>query len=174
MLANLTPFPRDSSGLLVGRDRPWKESHRHYSHLLAIYPLSLITPDTRDGRSLIETSLRTWEGVPALFRGYSFTGGAAMHAMLGGGDSALARTNRFLDAPRYMEPNTLYAEAGPVIETPLAAATTMQELFFRIGAAPFVCSRRSRPHGATPRSTSSARTARFSSALFAEADARPG
>jgi hypothetical protein len=30
-----------------------------------------------------------------------------------------------------MEPNTFYAEAGPVIETPLAAAATMQELFLQ-------------------------------------------
>ncbi|HEX9483765.1 MAG TPA: alginate lyase family protein [Gemmatimonadaceae bacterium] len=131
VLGNLTPFPADSTGLLVGRDRPWKESHRHYSHLLAVYPLGLITPDSASGRSLIERSLTTWEGVPSAFRGYSFTGGASMHAILGHGDSALVRLNRFLDAPRYMEPNTFYAEAGPVVETPLAAANTMQELFLQ-------------------------------------------
>jgi hypothetical protein len=131
VLANLTPFPQDSTGLLVGRGRPWKESHRHYSHLLAIYPLGLVTPDSVAGRALIERSLAAWEGAPALFRGYSYTGGAAMHAMLGHGDAALERMNRYLDAPRYMEPNTFYAEAGPVIETPLAAAATMQELFLQ-------------------------------------------
>ncbi|HEX2717361.1 MAG TPA: alpha-L-fucosidase, partial [Gemmatimonadaceae bacterium] len=131
VLADLTPFPADSSGLMVGRDRPWKESHRHFSHLLAIYPLALITPDSAAGRSLIERSLATWEREPSLFRGYSFTGGAAMHAMLGHGDAALARLDAFLDAPRYMEANTFYAESGPVIETPLSAATTMQELFLQ-------------------------------------------
>src|SRR5213076_2873530 len=46
---------------------------------------------------------------------------------LGHGDTALARLNQYLDAPRYMEPNTFYAEAGPVIETPLSAATSIQE-----------------------------------------------
>jgi hypothetical protein len=126
---NLTPFPQDSTGLLVGRDRPWKESHRHYSHLLSIYPLAITTPATAEGRALIERSLATWESAPALFRGYSYTGAASMHAMLGHGDAAIERLNRYLDAPRYMEPNTFYAEAGPVIETPLSAATTMQELF---------------------------------------------
>ena len=131
VLEHLTPFPRDSSGLMVGRGRPWKESHRHYSHLLSIYPLGLITPARAEDRSLIEQSLATWEGAPALFRGYSYTGGASMHAMLGQGDAALSRLNLFLDAPRYMEPNTFYAEAGPVIETPLSAATTMQELFLQ-------------------------------------------
>ena len=131
VLANLAPFPTDSAGLMVGAGRPWKESHRHYSHLLAIYPLGLIRPDRPDDRALIERSLRTWEREPSLFRGYSFTGGAAMHALLGDGDAALARLNAFLDAPRYMEPNTFYAEAGPVIETPLAAAATIQDLFLQ-------------------------------------------
>ena len=130
-LANLTPFPRDSLGLMVGRDRPWKESHRHYSHLLAVYPLGLISPERSDDRALIERSLATWEREPSLFRGYSFTGGAAMHAWLGHGDTALTRLNLYLDAPRYMEPNTFYAEAGPVIETPLSAATSIQELFLQ-------------------------------------------
>jgi len=129
VLANLTLFPTDSSGLMVGRGRPWKESHRHYSHLLGIYPLHLITPDRPDARSLIEASLRTWERDAALFRGYSFTGGASMHALLGQGDTALARLNSYLDAPRYMQPNTFYAEAGPVIETPLSAATSIQDMF---------------------------------------------
>ena len=131
VLANLTPFPRDSLGLMVGRDRPWKESHRHYSHLLAVYPLGLISPERPDERALIERSLATWEREPSLFRGYSFTGGAAMHAWLGQGDTALTRLNLYLDAPRYMQPNTFYAEAGPVIETPLAAATSIQELFLQ-------------------------------------------
>src|SRR6266567_4140672 len=131
VLANLTLFPTDSSGLLVGRGRPWKESHRHYSHLLGIYPLHLITPDRPDARSLIEASLRTWERDAALFRGYSFTGGASMHALLGQGDTALARLNSYLDAPRYMQPNTFYAEAGPVIETPLSAATSIQDMLLQ-------------------------------------------
>src|SRR2546421_6393345 len=54
-----------------------------------------------------------------------------MHALLGHGDVALTRLNQYLDAPRYMEPNTFYAEAGPVIETPLSAATSIQELFLQ-------------------------------------------
>src|SRR5213595_816919 len=131
VLANLTPFPSDSAGLMVGRGRPWQQSHRHYSHLLAIYPLRLITPDRSDQRALIERSLATWERDISLFRGYSFTGGAALHALLGHGDVALTRLNQYLDAPRYMEPNTFYAEAGPVIETPLSAAASIQELFLQ-------------------------------------------
>src|SRR5205809_1630143 len=131
VLANLAPFPTDSAGLMVGRGRPWQQSHRHYSHLLAIYPLRLITPDRPDERALIETSLAAWQRDISLFRRYSFTGGAAIHALLGHGDVALACLNQYLDAPRYMEPNTFYAEAGPVIATPLSAAASIQELFLQ-------------------------------------------
>src|SRR5205823_4735771 len=134
-LARCAGQPRTASHRLRGADggprAPWQQSHRHYSHLLAIYPLRLITPDRPDQRALIETSLATWERDISLFRGYSFTGGAAMHAMLGHGDVALTRLNQYLDAPRYMEPNTFYAEAGPVIETPLSAAASIQELFLQ-------------------------------------------
>src|SRR5439155_5601700 len=119
------------TGLWVGRGRPWQQSHRHYSHLLAIYPLGLITPDTPEQRSVITASLRAWEREPGLFRGYSFTGGGSMHGMLGQGDTVLARLNAYLDFPKYMVSNTFYAEAGPVIETPLSASATIQEIFLQ-------------------------------------------
>ncbi len=129
VLANLTPFPTDASGLMVGRGRPLRESHRHYSHLLAIYPLHLITPDTPDDRKLIETSLHNWDGRQEKFRGFSYTGAASMYAFLGDGDTALDRLHLLLD--RVIKPNTLYTEAGPVIETPLSAATGLQEMLLQ-------------------------------------------
>ena len=132
ILTNLTPFPADdSTGLHVGRGEPWRKSHRHYSHLVAVYPLALVRPDRPQDRELIVKSLRAWEKDQSAFRGYSFTGGASMWAMLNEGDSALVRMNRYLDAARYMEANTFYAEAGPVIETPMAAAATIQEFFLQ-------------------------------------------
>jgi hypothetical protein len=129
VLANLTPFPTDASGLMVGRDRPLRESHRHYSHLLAIYPLHLITPDSPEGRKLIETSLHNWDSRQEKFRGFSYTGAASMYSLLGDGDAALDRLHLLLD--RVIKPNTLYTEAGPVIETPLSAATSLQEMLLQ-------------------------------------------
>jgi hypothetical protein len=131
VLDHLVPFPQDASGLMVGEGRPWKESHRHYSHLLSIFPLALTTPEQPENRALIQKSLATWERDTKAFRGYSFTGGASMHAMLGEGDIAVQRLHQFLDFPKYNEPNTLYAEAGPVIETPLSAATSVQDLMLQ-------------------------------------------
>ena len=129
VLAHLTPFPVDDSGLMVGRGRPLRESHRHYSHLLAIYPLHLITPDSPANLRLIKTSLHNWDSRREKFRGFSYTGAASMSAILGDGNTALDWLHLLLD--RVIKPNTLYTEAGPVIETPLSAATSLQEMLLQ-------------------------------------------
>lgn len=38
VLYDLVAYPMDENGLLIGKDMPYAFSHRHYSHLLAIYP----------------------------------------------------------------------------------------------------------------------------------------
>jgi alpha-L-fucosidase 2 len=129
VLANLTPYPTDDTGLMIGRDRPLQESHRHYSHLLAIYPLHLITPEQPADRALIEKSLAHWTSMPEKFRGFSYTGAASMHALLGEGDRALDFLHQLLD--KVIKPNTFYTEAGPVIETPLSGATSVQEMLLQ-------------------------------------------
>ena len=48
---------------------------------------------------------------------------------MGRGDDAAKYLNRFLDAERYgVHPNTMYTEAGPVIETPLSGARSVQDM----------------------------------------------
>jgi alpha-L-fucosidase 2 len=129
VLAHLTPYPVDSTGLMIGRDRPLRESHRHYSHLLAIYPLHLITPEREADRALIEKSLAHWTSMPEKFRGFSYTGASSMHALLGHGDQALDYLHQLLD--RVIKPNTFYTEAGPVIETPLSGATSVEDMLLQ-------------------------------------------
>lgn len=129
VLAHLTPYPVDVTGLMIGRDRALHESHRHYSHLLAIYPLHLLTPELPADRALIEKSLAHWTSTPEKFRGFSYTGAAAMHAILGQGDRAADWLHQLLD--KVIKPNTFYTEAGPVIETPLSAVTSLQEMLLQ-------------------------------------------
>ena len=45
VLNNLVAYPMDENGLLIGKDMPYAFSHRHYSHLLAIYPLYLLNTE---------------------------------------------------------------------------------------------------------------------------------
>jgi hypothetical protein len=129
VLQNLTPYPTDSNGLMIGRDVSFKVSHRHYSHLLMIYPLHLMSWRSPKDRPLIERSLKHWQSMPKAWRGYSYSGSAAIYATMGDGDEALRRLDTLMN--KFIKPNTMYIEAGPVIETPLSAVTTMNEMLLQ-------------------------------------------
>jgi hypothetical protein len=128
-LAKLTPYPVGPGGYLIGRGQPLDQSHRHFSHLLMIYPLRMVTGATAEERALIERSLARWIGFEGALEGYSFVGASAISSLLGKGDDA----ERFLDdlLRRFVKPNTMYLEAGPVIETPLAAAQAVHEMLLQ-------------------------------------------
>lgn len=129
VLQNLVSYPADDNGLMIGRDVPFNQSHRHYSHMLMIYPLYTMNWEQPESRSLIEKSLNHWHSFKGALAGYSFTGGASMYAMMGDGDKALENLNQLFD--RYVRSNTMYLETGPVIETPMAAAASVQELLLQ-------------------------------------------
>lgn len=129
VLKNLTAYPSDSTGLRIGKDVAFSKPHRHYSHLLMIYPLHLLNWDQENERALISRSLDHWHSLQGAFQGYSFSGGASIYALMGKGDSALDYLNTLFD--HYVKPNTMYTESGPVIETPLSAAATIQELMLQ-------------------------------------------
>ncbi|WP_286857202.1 MULTISPECIES: glycosyl hydrolase family 95 catalytic domain-containing protein [Sphingobacterium] len=126
VLTHLVEYPQNSDGFMIAKDVPYDESHRHYSHLMMIYPFYDVNWDQRENRGLIEKSIAHWQSKKQWLQGYSFTGAASMYAMMGRGDSALASLDILLK--KYIKPNTLYAESGPVIETPLAAMASIQEL----------------------------------------------
>lgn len=128
--ANLVDYPVDDvQGFMIGRDVKLESSHRHYSHLLMIYPLMLINSEQPENRDLIMKSLNHWIGLKGALQGYTFTGSSSMYSMMGEGGKAVTQLNALLD--RYIQPNTLYKETGPVIETPLSAATSLQELYLQ-------------------------------------------
>ncbi len=126
----LVPVHIDETGIMIGRNKPLGGRHRHWSHLLSIYPLRTLTPETKEHRELIIKSLDRWHSFGVASGGYALTGGSCMASLLGDGDRALDFINRL--KPR-IERNTFYTEAGtcPVIETPLHAATALQEMLLQ-------------------------------------------
>ncbi|MFE6797141.1 glycosyl hydrolase family 95 catalytic domain-containing protein [Paenibacillus chitinolyticus] len=128
VLDNLTPLPVDESGYMVGRGVPLAFGHRHFSHLLAVFPLHLVSPDREEERELIARSLRHWLDSEGDLRGFSFTGAASIAATLGWGDAALRLLRTLLGL---IKPNTMYKEAGPVIETPLAGAESLHDMLLQ-------------------------------------------
>ncbi|MFE7354780.1 glycoside hydrolase family 95-like protein [Streptomyces sp. NPDC057543] len=126
VLARLAPYPVDANGFMIGAGVPFAQSHRHYSHMLAVYPLYELTGATPDERALIERSLAHWVGFEGALQGYTFTGAASMSALLGKGEDALKYLGQLMS--RFIQANTMYKESGPVIETPLSAAQSLHDM----------------------------------------------
>jgi hypothetical protein len=132
-LEKLTPYPADANGLRISASVPFEKSHRHYSHLLMIYPLYLMNWDQPENRELITKSLDHWMGLTGAHRGYSYTGAASICASIGRREEAVKHLQHFLgDTGRFgCLPNTMYVEAGPVIETPLSAAQSLNDILIQ-------------------------------------------
>ncbi|MFI6292583.1 glycosyl hydrolase family 95 catalytic domain-containing protein [Nonomuraea sp. NPDC050790] len=128
VLDRLTGYPVDASGYMIGAGVPFAKSHRHYSHLLQIYPLYEVTWEQPDKRDLVERSLKHWIGFTGALQGYSFTGAASIAAQMGRGDDSLHYLHELM-RQGFIKPNTMYREGGgPVIETPLSAAQSMHDM----------------------------------------------
>lgn len=126
VLDQLVEYPVDASGFMIGAGVPLAKSHRHYSHLLAVYPLHEVNWEQPESRDLIERSLRHWLSFEGSLRGFTFTGAASIAAQMTRGDDAVRYLREFV--ARFAQPNTMYFEAGPVIETPLSAAKSLQDM----------------------------------------------
>lgn len=127
----LCDYPHDDEeGFYITAGTKYDTSHRHYSHLLMFYPLNLLDLDNPKERKLAETSLNFWQSKPEALEGYSQTGGGAMRALLCDGNGALNHLKKLWQG--FILPNTMYREnISPVLETPLAAAATIQEMLLQ-------------------------------------------
>ncbi|MBL7851600.1 MAG: hypothetical protein JNN04_11910 [Cyclobacteriaceae bacterium] len=76
-------------GLQLAPGLPYPESHRHFSHLMGIHPLGLLSWDNADDRRIIEASIRSLEaqGTKA-WVGYSFAWLGNLYARMGQGEEA--------------------------------------------------------------------------------------
>ncbi|MBP2473210.1 hypothetical protein JOF53_002082 [Crossiella equi] len=126
VLDRLVDYPVDANGFMIGAGVPFAKSHRHYSHLLMVYPLYLVTAEQPEHRELVDRSLRHWIGFEGALRGYSFTGAASISAQFGRGEDALGYLRELV--ARFLQPNTMYYEAGPVIETPLSGMQSLHDM----------------------------------------------
>ncbi|MFJ8963156.1 glycosyl hydrolase family 95 catalytic domain-containing protein [Lentzea sp. NPDC102401] len=129
VLRDLTPYPVDANGFMIGAGVPFTVSHRHFSHLLATFPLMTVNWDQQENRELIEKSLHHWMSLEPAHRGYSYSGSGSIAARMFRGDEAYAYFVKMFDTTkRYpVLENTMYTEAGPVVETPLSGAQTIHD-----------------------------------------------
>ena len=129
-LKDLIPYPVNENGLMIGSNQGVEMSHRHFSHLLALYPLFQLNPDNKEDKELVVKSVKHWHQIDKgkALAGYSFTGASLLYTSLGMGNEALDVMHQFLGDSLHKSrilTNTFYVEAGgknPVIETPLSGA----------------------------------------------------
>lgn len=130
IIQNLADYPSDENGYAIARGNPLKGSHRHYSHLLMIYPLYLVNKTQSGNRDIIQRSIDFWAHKKGAFAGYSYSGAASMYASIDHGNKAASYLEEMID--RYVHPNTMYTEAeSPVIESPLSAAQSVNDMLLQ-------------------------------------------
>jgi alpha-L-fucosidase 2 len=110
--ARLVDYARDSSGLLLWPGQPLTESHRHFTHLLAIYPLGLLHREgSEEDRKLIADSLSTirWKGTGA-WTGWSFPWMSLIASRSGEPYMACNMLQEYL---RFISTNTFHLNGDP-------------------------------------------------------------
>ncbi len=139
VLERLVDYPTNEDGFMVGRAVPFDKGHRHFSHLLMIYPYHLVNIEQPGGEELIRRSLDHWLAVNlkaykghgwGAFAAYTHTGASLMCAALADGNEALEHLNGFVDYP-LVRRNSLYAESGPCLESPLSSAQCVHEMLLQ-------------------------------------------
>ncbi|MEI7663818.1 MAG: glycoside hydrolase family 95-like protein, partial [Bacteroidota bacterium] len=80
----------DSSGLLIAPGYPYKESHRHFSHLMSIFPLKLINWDggAKDRRIILASLRELLRQGPDYWCGYSYAWLGNLQAQARNGEGA--------------------------------------------------------------------------------------
>lgn len=126
---NLVPYPVNETGYMIGKNLTYAKTHRHFSHLMMHIPLYMVNRENSDSWELLEKSIRHWFSYKGDILGFSYVGASLMYSAYQKGNEAVKFIQQLLE--RYITENSMYHEAGPVIETPLAAAECIQQLLLQ-------------------------------------------
>jgi alpha-L-fucosidase 2 len=132
-LDQLVAYPVDDKGLRVGATLSFSKSHRHWSHMLMIHPLHIMTDDQPENRELITRSIKHWltvENSREVY-GWSRAAAASLYATLGEGDNAIDQIHRHMADTRFVRPNTQYIEGDPVIECSIVLNRSLQDMLLQ-------------------------------------------
>jgi len=134
VVAGLVPYHEDpAAGVLIGDGVPLAESHRHFSHLLWLYPLQEARWDRPADRELMRRTFDHWISMRERWHGYSFAAASSMCSVMDSPEEALTFLKFFVDGNVadncQLTPNTMYREGSNfAIESPLAAAQSVLDM----------------------------------------------
>ncbi len=132
-LADLVSYPVDEKGLRIGADISYAKSHRHWSHILMVHPLHIMTGENPGERELLEKSVLHWltVGNSKGINGWSRAAAASLYATLGDGDNAIKQIHGHMADKRFVRPNTMYIEGSPVIECAIVLNRSLQDMLLQ-------------------------------------------
>ncbi|HEX6360163.1 MAG TPA: hypothetical protein VF106_44990 [Actinophytocola sp.] len=134
ILTRLTPYHEDrTAGVMIGDGVPLAESHRHYSHLLWLYPLREKVWDNPGDRDIMRRTFDHWTSRQDRWHGYSYAAASSMCSVMSDPEPALDFLRFFLDRNivdgTQLTPNTMYREGSNfAVESPLAAAQSVLDM----------------------------------------------
>ncbi|MDR1814271.1 MAG: alpha-L-fucosidase, partial [Tannerella sp.] len=133
VLKYLTPYPQDENGLKIGATVAFEHSHRHWSHILMVWPLHVLSLEQPENRDFVEKSIKHWLTVEdgKQIYGWSSAAASALYSTLGDGENALRCLRAHHNNKQFVMPNTQYIEGSPVIECSIAAAESLQEMLLQ-------------------------------------------
>lgn len=141
MRRKLPPLAVDGRGVLkVSADETLQESHRHFSHALAIHPLRLVPYDSEENRRIIDAVIADLEELgSSRWVGFSFCWMAELYAIAHRGEQAGRMLRAFWTyfcSPNGFHLNGDYQEKGYsdfhyrpfTLEANMCAADALQEM----------------------------------------------
>jgi hypothetical protein len=141
-LATMADYHTNENGIMIGKGVPFAKPHRHYSHMLGIFPFyETNIEDNVASVPMLKKTVQHFTDVDGDNCMYKFSGASSIWSSLGNGDSALKWVNRSLDIfPRIGEipkiptctPNTMYCERGnPTFESPISSSRAMLDMLIQ-------------------------------------------
>jgi alpha-L-fucosidase 2 len=133
VLHDLVPYPQNENGFMIGATVPFSHSHRHWSHMLMVWPLHMLSVEQPANRVLLEKTLHHWltiDGAREIY-GWSNLAASLLYSTMGNGEKALEHLRAHNNDKRFVMPNTMYVEIYPVIECSLFAARALQEILLQ-------------------------------------------
>ncbi|MFD0447152.1 glycoside hydrolase family 95-like protein [Streptomyces indonesiensis] len=126
-------YPRDATGIMIGAGKPLTESHRHFSHMLWLYPLHELDWDRPADRDIMRTTFDHWVKDRSLWAGYSYAVASSMASRMERPEEALDHLTFLIGGNKvnnaWITPNTMYVEGGNLAtESPLTAAQSVLEM----------------------------------------------
>ena len=133
ILRDLVPYPQNENGFMIGATIPFAKSHRHWAHLMMVWPLHMLSVEQPENKALVERTINHWltvEGGREIY-GWSSAAASLLYSSMGNGEKALEQLRAHHNNKWSVMPNTMYIEIYPVIECSLFSAKALQDMLLQ-------------------------------------------